>query len=220
MREKSGVHDQPECLFTIGRIRKEHSGENNWRIVGYLDRDDCNRVCEVVIYNFGLTIAETFNKLEVDDFAKKNVNEYVNKHHAKKLFGENWTPDDLTTLVALQGRISSKNHPDDDTRGHGTVDLIEFFQEIMDGHDGAECKEQAKMCILSGHTHIRFDRKYRMGKDRDGRDTIAFNDENDLSRPPDSKYVRHLKRCHFPGTLIAIRFVLPERATEEVSDGR
>lgn len=22
MREKSGVHDQPECLFTIGRIRK------------------------------------------------------------------------------------------------------------------------------------------------------------------------------------------------------
>lgn len=211
---------ESELARYVGEIltnAEEHSGDVNWKIVGYLDKNDEKRICEVVIYNFGKTIANTFTDLPSNDFAKKSVNSYVDMHKNEGLFTSHWTEEDLITLVALQGRISSKNEPDDNTRGHGTVDLIQFFQSISDEAQRPKDIESARMCILSGKTHIRFDNTYRMEKDQYGRDTIAFNHSNDLHLPPDRKYVKNLGMCSFPGTLIAIRFLLPESATEELS---
>ena len=208
-----------ELVEYVGEIlanAQEHSGTGEWEIYGYLDRQNQNKVCEAVIYNFGNTISDTFDELPEDDYARESLNKYIAHHESKKLFGRNWDRDSLTTLFALQGSVSSKNSKDDSTRGQGTVDLIEFFQMISEeGSSGVD--NSAKMCIFSGHNHIKFDGKYRLEENR-GQPIIAFNKENDLSFPPDERYVKKLKESFFPGTLIAIQFVLPDTATEELGN--
>lgn len=208
-----------ELVEYVGEIlanAQEHSGTGEWEIFGYLDRRNENKVCEAVIYNFGNTISDTFNQLPEDDYARESLNRYIAHHESRKLFRSNWDRDSLTTLFALQGRVSSKNSEDDSTRGQGTVDLIEFFQMISEeGNKGAN--KSAKMCILSGHNHIKFDGKYRLEENR-GQPIIAFNKDNDLLSTPDQNYVKKLKSSFFPGTLIAIQFILPETATEEVDN--
>lgn len=208
-----------ELVEYVGEIlanAQEHSGTGEWEIYGYLDRQNQNKVCEAVIYNFGNTISDTFDELPEADYARESLNKYIAHHESKKLFGRNWDRDSLTTLFALQGRVSSKNSEDDSTRGQGTVDLIEFFQMISE-EANATVDDSPKMCILSGHNHIRFDGTYRLEEKR-GQPIIAFNKENNLSLPPDENYVKKLKNSFFPGTLIAIQFILPETATEELEN--
>lgn len=193
----------------IGEIignAEDHSGEANWTILGYLDNQKHSADCEIVIYNFGKSIAETFRELNSSSFAYSQVAPYLEKH--SHYFLADWTVDDLLTLIALQGHISSKNTDRYTDRGQGTVDLIEFFQRIhadVAGHDSSD----AKMSILSGSTHILFDGTYRMQEGENGRKIIAFNDANDLGRRPDGRYVGNLGTIRFPGTAIAIRFPLP-----------
>ncbi|ABC27734.1 conserved hypothetical protein [Hahella chejuensis KCTC 2396] len=182
---KLTAHAEQQLAEYVGEILdnvQEHSGNNDWQIVGYLDKNNESRVCEVVIFNFGKTISDTFKELERDDFAKSEMMGYLECHRRGNLMMPNWNEDDLITLVALQGRVSSKNSESDDTRGHGTVDLISFFQDICLGEDG---EAKAKMCIMSGKTHIKFDGKYKMKNDGNGRPTIAFNVDNDLRKIPD-----------------------------------
>ncbi|WP_288075037.1 hypothetical protein [Marinobacter sp.] len=208
-----------ELVEYVGEIlanAQEHSGTGEWEIYGYLDKQNEERMCEAVIYNFGNTISDTFDQLPEDDYARGSLNKYIAQHENKALFGKNWDKDSLTTLFALQGRVSSKNSEDDSTRGQGTVDLIEFFQMISE-EGNKRGGEHAKMCILSGHNHIRFDGKYRLVESR-GQPIIAFNKENNLSLPPDPNYVKKLKKAYFPGTLIAIQFILPDTATEELEN--
>lgn len=198
----------------IGEIitnAQDHSGTKHWEIYGYLDRENEERVCEVVIFNFGNTIAETFTNLPHGAFARKDLNKYLKTHLKGGALKSRWTQDILATVFSLQGSISSKNSETDTTRGHGTVALIEFFQEIVDQNNN----KNAKMCILSGNAHIKFDGKYRLNEN-EGKPIIAFNKENDLKSEPDRNYVKWLSEVFFPGTLIAIQFVLPENATQEL----
>lgn len=193
---------------------QDHSGTDHWQIHGYLDKDNEERICEVVIFNFGYSYADTFNNLQHDDFARTELNKYLRQHESQGIFKKGWSEECLTTLFCLQGSISSKNHPDDTTRGHGTVSLIEFFHSIS--NVSSTVVRKAKMCILSGSEHIQFDGTYHL-QENDGRPIIAFNDENDLQRPPDRNYVKSLNNVAFPGTLISIQFILPETATVEIS---
>src|SRR5690606_29138948 len=124
-----------ELAEYIGEIitnAQDHSGDPNWQIYGYLDKEHENRVCEVVIFNYGNTISETFGNLPEDDFARKELNKYLQHHEKTGVFGPGWSRDSLTNLFALQGNVSSKNKPSDSTRGHGSISLIEFFQSISD----------------------------------------------------------------------------------------
>jgi hypothetical protein len=114
----------------------------------------------------------------------------------------------LFTLIALQGNVSSKNQSVMDTRGNGSVELIEFFQRMY-----AECSGTstggAEMIVVSGQTSIRFDGTYKMAANAAGVKIIAFNAANDLTQAPDAKYVKQLAgSSRFPGTLIAIKFPL------------
>lgn len=206
--------DLAEYVGEIVTNAQEHSGTGHWQIFGYLDKDNEDRVCEVVIFNYGDTIADTFKRLPQEDFARTDLNRYLSQHKEKGILGAEWEADTLTTLFALQGSVSSKNQPTNSTRGHGTVSLIEFFQTISEGNE-SDLSNRARMCILSGEEHIRFDGKYRLNEDS-GRPIIAFNQKNDLRQAPDRKYVRKLNNVAFPGTLIAIQFILPETATEEI----
>lgn len=200
---------------------EDHSGAKSWHICGYLDdsdelADDEIRFCEIVIFNFGKTFAETFTELPAESYALSLVKPYIERHSNRGLFSRAWQKTDLLTLAALQSNISCKNVDQSSDRGQGTVDLIEFFQKV-----GKECvterSKEAKMALISGSTYIVFDEKYQIQKDEFGREIIAFNVSNDLNEVPDKEYVSHLSHSRFPGALIAIRFPLKYKDTEKVT---
>ena len=194
----------------------EHSGMVDWSIQGYLDNSRSVPICEIAIFNFGRTIAETLDSLPRHSYTWKQIAPYLLKHRRNRLFKSSWSEADLLTLIALQGHVSSKNQSPADTRGNGSVDLIEFFQKVhSECNAGGEAK--ATMAILSGKTHILFDGTYRLIGTPDGRKTITFNKENDLNCPPDSTYVKGLRGVFFPGTIISVRFPLADSSTKDTS---
>lgn len=195
----------------------EHGGLGNWNIRGYFDGAQDQRICEIVVFNFGKTIAETFLALAPDSYAFQAILPYIEKHMEQGFFTPNWSKESLITLAALQGDISSKNKDKNTDRGQGTVEMIEFFQKIHK-ECSTEGSPSAKMAILSGNTHILFDGKYAMCKAPDGRKVIAFNHENSLFSPPDSSYVRTIGPRKFPGTIISIKFSLEKTQMQDVSE--
>jgi len=190
---------------------EQHGQSANWYISSYLDPDRIPPTCEVAIFNFGLTFADTFQALAQSSFPRQLVAPYLEAHHRGGWFSPAWNTEDLLTLVALQGGISSKASDSSDTRGQGTVDLITFFQDICAACDPGSLAH-ARMAMLSGNTHILFDGTYRMAPDSTGRQVLAFNVANSLAEPPDSRYVRHLRDIRFPGTVGSIRFPLQHTA--------
>ena len=190
----------------------EHSGTQDWVLVGYLDLNTPERSCEISIFNFGKSFAETFSALPAEHFTRQYVDPFVDIHKKKGLFQHGWEPDNLLSVIALQGQVSSKNQSDQDTRGSGTIDLIQFFQDVHAETQG-KGTQSAKMVIVSGRTRMLFNGKYTMAPSLDGRQIIAFNSANNLEVPPDRAYVECLKGLEFPGTIVSIRFPLPKAAT-------
>ncbi len=197
------------CTY-VGEVidnAEEHSGMHDWAIQGYLDTQLAVPMCEVVIFNFGRTIAQTIEELPDDAYTRKQIRPYLEMHQKRGFFRRGWRKEDLYTLIALQGNVSSKNRSERDTRGNGSVDLIEFFQRVH-----AECSVEegppARMAVLSGSTCIVFDGAYRMEESASGARVIAFNAFNDLQTKPDAKYVRQLEGVAFPGTLVSLKFPL------------
>jgi len=192
---------------------EDHSGYDEVVITGYLDNSNSTHWCEIAIFNFGKTIADTFREMPDTSYTHEEIHGYIEEHQKSRWFGPEWTKDNLLTVVALQGHISSKNLRKDQDRGQGTVDLIDFFQRVH-----KQCVEQnnsmAEMAILSGSTHIYFDGTYSMQKDSTGRKIIAFNQANDLHKKPDSRCVKNLGKLFFPGTVISIRFPMKHEDTE------
>lgn len=197
---------------------EEHAGMLDWTIQGYLDTNLPTPMCEIVILNFGRTISSSLSELSPNSYTQKQVHRYIELHTKKGFFFNDWREDDLYALIALQGNVSSKNTTAQDTRGNGTVDLIELFQRVH-----AECSnggdaQKARMAIVSGSTYVLFDGRYRMVQNSDGTGIIAFNDANDLLQKPDSNYVRRLDGVSFPGTIISLKFPLSSRATVEMGE--
>lgn len=192
---------------------EDHSGYDEVVITGYLDNSDNMHMCEIAIFNFGKTIADTFKEMPEMSYTHKEIDAYIKEHLKRSWFGESWTKDNLLTLVALQGHISSKNLRRDQDRGQGTVDLIDFFQQVH-----KQCvktdESKAEMAVLSGSTYIYFDGTYAMDRNENGRKVIAFNKNNNLHEKPDSKYVRNLQKLSFPGTIISIKFPMKSENTE------
>jgi hypothetical protein len=197
------------CEYT-GEIidnAEEHAEMLDWTVQGYLDNSCEILICEIAIFNFGKTISQTLSDLDKSSYTWKQIAPYLEMHKERRFFGPSWSENDLLTLIALQGHVSSKNYSTNDTRGNGSIDLIEFFQKIH-----AECATdspiKATMAILSGSTHILFDGTYKLSSEDNTPMRIAFNKDNNLYAPPDINYVKGLKGVHFPGTIISIRFPL------------
>jgi len=198
---------------------EQHSERRDWWIAGYLRQQstDVFGDCHITIFNFGRTIAESLRELPSDALLRRRIEELVSLHRGRLLGG--LTEDNLWTLYALQGAVSRFNGGKEtlgDTRGNGTVQLIEFFQKLGKTAQG----HAPKMCIVSGSTHILFDGTYQMRRQKSpsGEETaiIAFNHDNDLRKKPDGKYVRQL-RATFPGTLISLRFYLDPDYLAEIT---
>jgi hypothetical protein len=190
---------------------ENHSEEERWYVTGYLKEEDENTdVCNICIFDFGDTISSTLSNADLNEKLITNINKLIKKHRRKGFldFKFKWTIDNLWTLYALQEGISRYNIKRDKTdRGHGTVNLIEFFMNLS-------CdRKSSKMVILSGNTYILFDGNYKLQKKVIGNETrqvIAFNSENDLSNKPDERYVKNLKN-RFPGTIISMKFYLDKK---------
>ncbi len=222
--EKKMTDDAVQRLLDfVGEIidnAERHSGQSKWYVCGYLDHrfdkdvEDELHFCEIVIYNIGKSIAETFLDLPQDSYAMSLVEPYVSAHEQDGLFGHSWSKEDLLTLVSLQSHISSKQLDEFSDHGQGSVDLIDFFQQVAQ-ECAHELATHARMCIVSGKTHILFDGRYKLVRGQDGREVIAFNKENSLSTRPDSGCITHFKKAKFPGTMISIRFPLSSIHTEK-----
>lgn len=199
---------------------EEHAGMFDWTIQGYLDTSTTDHICEIVVFNFGKTIADSLMALPTDSYTRRKVEPYLDAHSHKGIFSTGWKIDDLLTLIALQGSVSSKNLSDSDTRGNGTVDLIAFFQKVTNEcRTKPDSKTDARMTLVSGSTTILFDGTYEMRLE-DGPGIIAFNSENDLLVRPDPEYVKHLGSPFFPGTVLSIKFPLsPDSSISAVSGG-
>lgn len=187
---------------------QEHAGITDWTIIGYLDTK--SKVFKFSVINFGKSIEDTFTDLDPDSYTWKQIESYVYRHQNSALRKFGMRRGSLITVAALQGKVSSKNFTNENTRGQGTVAMIEFFQNIYD-HCKGEGAVPAEMTLISGSTHISFDGRYRISQVASNRELIAFNANNDMNELPDGKVVRSMPGVSFPGTIITINFPLTER---------
>jgi len=201
-----------EVIDNVERHSSALPNDYIWHMRGYLNNHSENKHFEISIFNFGMTIAETFTNLPEESYAHHSVKSYVDN------FKSSVDPEVLYTIAALQHRVSCKNETDSDTNGQGTIVLIQFFEALYDAFVEKRWQtDRPKMSIVSGSTHILFDGSYRLKdieKDKGDTDNerfvIAFNERNDLKLPPDRKYVRSMHECFFPGVAISIRFPLKQ----------
>lgn len=119
------------CSYVVEVIdnAENHAGMVDWTIQGYVDMAMAEPQCEIVIFNFGKSIAATLDDLPADGYTMLQIQRYLDLHQTKGWFGPRWRREDLLTLVALQGSVSRKNSSLDTTRGQGTADLIDFFNK-------------------------------------------------------------------------------------------
>lgn len=184
---------------------EDHAEFVDWSMVGYLDIGDSTPTCEIAIFNFGKSIAETFLDLDRSSPEWGVFGKYLDLHKSNGFFGESWREEDLLTVIALQQNVSTKPKPGA-ARGQGTVFFMEFFQEMYE-QCSTQSDRKAQMTVVSGSTYVLFDGIYRLAEPEKGRGKIiAFNEENDLMRPPSPSHVKGMNGVHFPGTIISVRF--------------
>lgn len=150
---------------------------------------------DILIFNFGHTIAETLSTNTLPDKMKFQIDQVITNHTRQKVFSSNsFTRENALTLLAIQEGISSKISADE-SRGHGLIDYIENCFSLNKG---------TRIVIISGKTAIKIDNKYQIGTknvfDRKRR-IIAFNEENDIYTVPSTSNVMSLG-YYFPGVII------------------
>lgn len=207
---------------------ERHSGEDRWWVAGYLRHKGADRLgdCHIVIFNVGLSIAESLRSLPPTAALRKEIETLVTRHRSAGLFrrGAQWNENTLWTLYALQQGVSAMNSQEQGLsvldNGQGTIKLVDFFLRLGRRQDG---QAGPKMAIVSGDTQILFDGVYGVQtvKTRSGEPqrVVTFNQSGSLSERPDAKYVRSIRR-YFPGTIISMRFYIDPEFLREFSHDR
>lgn len=195
-----------------------HGGENaTWYTQGHYQIYEDKQIGEMqlIFLSFGDTIYEGL-KQEASDETRQRLKYMMQKH--QELLTDNWNEETIYTVLALQAGISRLRDKDIEGyeyRGSGTVSMIEQFYNIGKTNN----TEEPSMVIVSGHTIIKFDDKYKMKTEAFVNDKvfgntksqiIAFNNENDIYKPADSNNVRYMKE-YFPGTVISLKFYIDRK---------
>ena len=193
-----------------------HGGDNvAWYTLGHYSFDSENHLgkCKLCIIDFGDTIYESL-KYNSNKKMLKQINHYSRKkwYSFKTVKSE----ETLYALFSLQQRVSriiSKNA----VRGNGTVTFIDSVLKLF---NTTNQNYKSIFSITSGKASILFDGKYVLKEQVFGENysnkIIAFNDENDLSKEPDSRYVRTLNNS-FPGTVISMDLYIDNKYLEGVN---
>ncbi|BDQ36332.1 hypothetical protein SYK_06920 [Pseudodesulfovibrio nedwellii] len=195
---------------------KEHTKINKWRITGFLDWRQDIPMCEVAIFNFGRSFADSFIEAPKTSKSYDDLSDFLNKY--EQMNGKIRDRDErcLITLFALQEGISSKNTDDSSKRGMGTVDLIELFQRMHEECRIGQSNSDAKMTLLSGDVNILFDGTYQMKKMPPAGKIISFNKSGHLLDKFNPKFITCIEPLYFPGTVVSIRFPLERAWTEKI----
>lgn len=184
------------------------------------ENEECGEL-HLSIINFGQTIYEGLKNNSKSQKTKDLFTKLSDHHVNRGFFRVNqWDREALWTLYALQDGVSRVKTDEEDglDRGNGTIDLISAFQAIGGNANGGV----PEMSIISGNSYIYFNAdpisKLRpMDVNGTKRYQVAFNETNDLQKPPDSKFVKKLKN-YFPGTAITMRFFLDRKHIERLKN--
>lgn len=195
-----------------------HGGESStWYTQGHYQIKDDNSFGEMqmLFLNMGETIYEGLKNDSSDETQQRLA--HILKLQ-KKYMNANWDEEMLFTLLALQegiSRLRNSSINGYESRGSGTVSMIEMFNDIGKSQNGLK----PQMTIISGKTQIKFTDSYKMecvefdedmafgtGEKR----IIAFNKDNDIYLPPDGNNVIKMSE-YFPGTVISLKFYLDSR---------
>lgn len=192
----------------------QHAGElATWYASGHfnIDKDRKDGKCRLVLFDFGDSIYEGLQREDTTEYTKKLLRDKTKEHY--NIFNKKWNEEPLWMLYVLQYNVSRKRVDIEDDRGKGTIKLIDNFMHIGKNMDG----NNPIMAILSGNGYILFDSTYTLKEkmvDDKQIPIIAFNEENDLLKKPDSKYVKRIDE-NFPGTMISMEFYLDKEYIEK-----
>lgn len=216
------VQGKSKFAHMIGEVLdnvNQHAGDlATWYVSGHfnIDKDRKDGKCRLVLFDFGDSIYEGLNREDTTEYTKKLLKDKTKEHY--NIFNKKWNEEPLWMLYVLQYNVSRKRVDIDDDRGKGTIKLINNFMHIGKNMDG----NNPIMAILSGNGYILFDSTYNLKeKIVNGKKIpiIAFNEENDLSKKPDSKYVKRIDE-KFPGTMISMEFYLDKEYIEKQMEAR
>jgi len=202
-----------------------HGTENERYSVGFFEKETSpsgkgSGIFSFSIFNFGKTIYEVFkdpncpNQTVVEEMRMRSQ-----KFLRWNLFSSDFEEETLWTLYALQEGVTSIASK---KRGHGTIRLIEAFFSLQSESPGSS---DSRLKVISGNTEIEFDGIYQI-KDREKKledgtieriKIMAFNDDGDLMKPPNKKYVKFANQ-YFPGTMITLRVRLEGNLTSEQNE--
>lgn len=211
------VQGKSKFAHMIGEVLdnvNQHAGElATWYASGHfnIDKNRKDGKCRLVLFDFGDSIYESLNREDTTEYTKKLLRDKTKEHY--NIFNKKWNEEPLWMLYVLQYNVSRKRVDIDDDRGKGTIKLINNFMHIGKNIEG----NNPVMAILSGNGYILFDSTYTLKEEivNDKKvPIIAFNEENDLSKKPDSRYVRRLDE-NFPGTMISMEFYLDKEYIEK-----
>ncbi len=207
---KTGINKLEGLISeTIDNSEQHSYYRGEWCASAYFfedtSRDIDNKVVEAQIhfFNFGSSIYESFiHKKELNKEMLDVLNETAKKISDKTQFFNN---KNLFTLLSLNEGVSSL-HYEDQSRGTGTVKLMESFFEIGDYEDSKR-KLHPLMIILSGETLVKVDNRYKCYRSKSGKINVSLNKTKNVYDPPEKSHLINLKKP-FPGTMISLRIYL------------
>lgn len=201
----------------IGEIlinAEEHSSNKHRFSIGYFQEYNNSEgghygIFNLAILNFGDTIYDKFknpNCPRKDVVQKmKSLSEQYTKSN---FFSSKIKEETLWTLYALQDAVTSVSPEKNIKRGNGSIKFIESFFNLKGENGGMD--KISRLAILSGNTSILFDGRYIIKEiDKEGEKfkVMTFNDEGDISKKPDEKYVKFVDN-YFPGTIISAQILI------------
>lgn len=151
------------------------------------------------IINFGLSMYEGFEETKEQNKDQYKTLDNLYTVHTRLFSPFNkFSREALFTLYMLNETISRLKY-EDESRGHGTMNFIESFIKL--GKLGDRNRNFTSVLnIVSGHTRLTCDNRYKPYKDGDLR-KISLNKENDIKRLPDNSYLK-TESEYFPGTIL------------------
>lgn len=195
----AGQHSSLSQFYAIAHFVEHNAGDP----AGHSGR------FQITIFNFGQTIFErlqdptkclTHDKLwpEMESLSR-SLTEWSIRHP----FRTPYEKETLWTLYSLQDGVSCLRHSssEDSGRGSGTTRFITDFLGLRSRAPEAN----SVLTLMSGQTRIQLNGDYEIdvktNSHGDMHKVIAFNDTNDLTKPPDQKVVTFVPQ-YFPGTLL------------------
>lgn len=194
-----------------------HGGDAaTWYTQGhYQIRRDKFGEMQLLFLTIGNTIYEGLKSTSSNE-TKEKLLYILNAHH--KYLSRQWDEEMIYTVFALQegiSRLRDKSIEGYESRGSGTVSMIEMFNDIGESETGLK----PRMTIISGRTQIKFGENYKMKSvsfcndrvfETGDKKIIAFNKENNIYYPADPENVKKISQ-YFPGTIISLKFYLDSR---------